>query len=138
MSEFTPDYQPAYNPQHPEFVPLYQDFDEESGEVHTSPFEVLLTGFQDQFFGAATIIGSIDGDPVIEVTDANDNRPYFVMGFEVWWTYLSGVALESTANLKIDSIADYRKELDASMKHRDEEDEPNYAAYGYCQYHRQR
>lgn len=113
--ENSPEERQVMGREHPGFVAEYAYDDRESGESHTAPFPVAVFGIHQEFFGVGNVIGVIDDNPVIEVQDRDDGKPYFVMGYESWWTHpVPDEVVEGMASgeLTIDSVAAYRTKQD--------------------------
>ena len=113
------------NRSHPDFVPLSVHTDRETGVTYTSPFPVAVFGIQEQFLGVGRVVGEIDDNPLIEVQDCNSGDPYYVMGYESWWTcpvpdeIVEGI---SSGRLATHSVAAYRQAQDDYWKAVDIED----------------
>jgi hypothetical protein len=110
----------------PDFQQSYTHEDRETGEVVQAPFPAAVFGIHQEFFGVGRIIGNIDDNPVIEVQDCENGQPCYVMGYETWWRYpvpdeiVDGLM---DGSLAIDSVAEYRRDSDASYAEMDAQNE---------------
>lgn len=98
---------------------VYEYENQEDGITYTSPFPAAVFGIHKEFFGVGRVLGLHNDNPVIEILDRDDGQPYYVMGYESWWTCpIPDEVVDNMANgrLKIDSVAAYRQSQDDYWK----------------------
>jgi hypothetical protein len=137
------EFDPGVNPDHPSFDDNVVHYDEESGQVFQSPFEVIAYGLDAECFGIGTVVGRISDILVVKVEDCEDGQAYYVSDADAFWEFPPFDEVLEQINhgqIILDSVAAYRSKIDRinrySMRHeedrRSRHDVPSNQGRNFC------